>query len=147
MTIDFNESFSYFNLYLATILWFMIATAAMVDSWRMHASTKDVWKMAQGLTNGRRIMAKGRYDVSWWFLAGFIVSWLIGLAAMASLFAVTPPRPDTTFYTFLLRYMLIFVIFAFWRAKRVNLRIVRELDDIEDAQKEHQLHEQDGYAQ
>lgn len=128
MTLELNESFAYFNLYISTLLWFLIASAALVDSFSMHKQTKEVYKIAREYGNGRTVMAKGRYDVSWWFLVGFMMSWLIGLLAILALFAVPVPRPDTTIYTFVLRYILIGAVFAFWRAKRTNILISRQLD-------------------
>lgn len=137
MTLTLNESFAYFNLYFATLAWFLIATVALVDSWHMHRQTKAVYDIARVFGNGRKVLARGRYKVSWWFLAGFFASWTIGLAAVAALLLVPLPRTDTTLYTCVLRYILIFVIFCFWRAKRTNIGISRQLDamDAQEMQK------------
>jgi hypothetical protein len=127
----FVESFAYFHLYFSTITWCVVAFFASMDAYREHRDTLEAARIARFYGNGRTIIAEGRLRIARWFLVGFVGVLIVGPLAFASLLWFPDPRPDTTLYTFILRYLLVFIIFTFGMAKRGNRSIRRKLDDLD----------------
>jgi hypothetical protein len=118
------------SLWGVTILWNVITLAACFDAVQAYRHDRRVYRLTEGLTNGRALVARFRLRIALWFLLGFLASEVVGLIALLRLFAATPtaidPGPFSLIVSTFLRLLLVFVVFAFWRAKKNTREMKRD---------------------
>jgi hypothetical protein len=132
--MELLETIGYASIGVVTLLWNVISVLAFLDSGRMLTIAGYVNRQSEGLSHDQRVVAEGRLRIARWFFAGFLCNLLVGLVAAALLILnlpppFAPPPPDTSVMTTILRILILIGIFSFWRAKRGNIAIGRQLED------------------
>lgn len=115
-------------LWVSTILWVLVAALGLVDGYLEFRVTRKEYRFIGEFGNGRTIVAKRRHIIAKWLCAFFVAVMLVGLAAVIGNLLAPPDELDTSLVSTILRFGLVFAIFAAWRAKRNN-RILRQETD------------------
>lgn len=132
--MELLETIGYASISVVTVMWNIISLLAFLDSGRMLSIAGYVYQQSEGLSHDQRVFAKARLRIAKWFFAGFLCNLLVGLVAISLLILnlpppFAPPPPDTSIMTTVLRVLIVAGIFSFWRAKRGNVAIGRQLED------------------
>lgn len=104
------------ELWVSTFAWVAIAILAWVDSLReLINSRRDYLDMKSG-GGDAVVIAHARCVISRWFVCGFTASLLTGVGGVLSLYIETDIR-------WILRVLLVFTLYSFFRAKKNNRRM------------------------
>lgn len=107
----------------SVLAWNVTAALFFADSLRVHLRSRDELKQLDGNANGRRLVAKGRYVISDWFLNGAALGLLAGLLSAYRLTISDLDSPIALMTGTVVRVTIILSFFCFWRAKRENLKL------------------------
>lgn len=104
------------ELWVSTFAWVAIAILAWGDSLReLRNSRRDYLDMKPG-GGDAVVIAHTRCIISRWFFSGFTASLLTGIGGVLSLYIETDIR-------WVLRVLLVFTLYSFFRAKKNNRRM------------------------
>jgi uncharacterized membrane protein len=135
------------SLWAVTILWNVVTLLACVDAVQAYRHDRHVYRLTEGLTNGRALVARFRLRIAWWFLLGFLASEVVGLIALLRLLTTAPTAIDVGPFSLIvstfLRLLLVFVVFAFWRAKKNTREMKRDAYERHDRRQDARQTSQD----
>lgn len=123
-----SADFAFSALWVSTILWVLVAALGLVDGYLELRVTRKEYRFIGEFGNGRTIVAKRRHIIAKWLCAFFTAALLVGLVGVVGNLLAPPKQLDTSLMSTLLRFGLVFAIFAAWRAKRNNRILRRETD-------------------
>lgn len=109
--------------------WLAISSVFVFDAWRVHFRTARLLKVAKSIGNGMVIVAEVRNDISWWYIVGSSLALILGLLGAYSAASLAAPPPDTRIVGAVIREGIVIMLFAFWRTKRLNVRLFRLMDE------------------
>lgn len=107
----------------SVMAWNITAALFFVDSLRVHLHSRKELNALDGNANGRRLVAKGRYVISDWFLNGAALGLLAGLISAYRLTLSDLDSPIALMTGTVVRVIIIIMFVCFWRAKRENLKL------------------------
>lgn len=116
------------NLWLSTALWVAVSALALRDAAAEWRETRKEYLEALPFGNGKALVGRYRYRIATWFLVAFSLATVIGIIAVLGNIFAMPEQADTTLVSAILRYLLDFTLYAFWRAKRGNRAMRREVE-------------------
>lgn len=117
-----------FFAWLTVVLWDAISLAFFWDCLRVNRRTRLEYRLARARGNGRVIVARYRHGISKWYVLGSGIALAAGLLSAYSNAFLPHPPPDTRIVGSVVRLALITMIFAFWKTKRGNIALYREVD-------------------
>lgn len=111
------------------IQWMVISALFFADSLRVHVRTRREYAAARPLANGRALVGRYRHAISRWFVIGSGIGLILGILSVYRFIAHPQPLPqEVSIITAIVREGIVFMFFAFWRAKRLNLELYRQVD-------------------
>ena len=116
------------------VQWLLIAAIFFYDSVRMHARVNRQYRLAVEIGNGRIVTARFRRRISRWYTLGSGIAFSLGLLSTYSNLFLPHAPPDTRIVGAVIREGIIVMLFAFWRTKRANLVLQREIDEMTEVE-------------
>ena len=114
--------------------WITIAAIFLYDSVRMHGRINRQYKLAVEIGNGRILTARFRRKISRWYVLGSGIAFSLGILSTYSNLFLPHAPPDTRIVGAVIREGIIVMLFAFWRTKRANLVLQREIDELTEGE-------------
>lgn len=122
------DMLSYVFQWGTLLQWIVVGTLFFVDAVRVHWRMRSSYKAAQSFGNGRALVLRYRMRISRWFMIGSAIGLAVGLGALFRAIALPQPPSTTRIFTAIITEGLIVMFFAFWRAKRGQIGLIKAID-------------------
>lgn len=126
------EAVNLFGVWAAALLWLVFSAYGAWDAQREYAADRDEIRLAD--TCDERRVTRYRLKRARWFRAGFALAVIAAVLAVGLTVAQygfgkwTPPDITAAALTGTIRYLLVAMLFCFWRAKRSDVALRRSFE-------------------
>lgn len=108
------------------IAWLIVASLFFWDSLRVHSRARIEYRRV--VQNGGALVARRRKRISAWFVQGSAAGLFAGVLAFTRTAFFGVDSLEAVILMNLTRIDIVYMFFAFWRAKRNNIALYREAD-------------------
>ncbi len=116
-----EESFAYWFAAVVRIIWCYIAIRSTYLAYHEYRLNKSAYDGGRYLKDGKRIIRRGRFLRSRWFLASFSIAAAVGVFATIGFFRYPPVAETTNIISIVSTILIVIMLYGFEQAKETDV--------------------------